>query len=170
MDILAFDLATQAGWARYAPAGAVRFGSFRMPSTGPAVGLFLATFQKRIAPLVDEAPDAIVFEAPWVGPNTSQDTARKLMCLAGFLEYECHRLNIRCFEVNNASVRKFFCGKGRAPRAEIKDLVMHACLARGWSPHNDDEADALAVLDFALHKFDVDVPWPRDGGIFAARV
>ena len=167
MDIIAFDLATQTGWARYAPAGTIRFGSFRMPYTGPAVGLFLTVFRERIAELIEEGPDVIVFETPWVGSKTSQDTARKLMCLAGFLEFECHQFDIRCFEVNNAAVRKFFCGKGRAPRLEIKALVMNACLARGWSPRNDDEADALAVLDFALDKFGIEVPWSRVGGLFA---
>ena len=159
-DIAALDLATRTDWARWGPGAAVRHGSFTLPSTGPEVGRFLAAFDGRLASVLAVMPDLVVFETPWVGPATHQATARKLMCLAGFLEFFCHRAAIPCREVNNNTVRKHFCGKGNAPRREMKALVMQACRARGWQPANDDEADALAVLDFAAHACRLDVPWP----------
>ena len=158
-DIVALDLATRTGWARWRADAEVSHGTVTLPKTGPDVGRFLAAFDDRLVSVLALAPDVVVFEAPWVGARTHQNTARKLMCLAGFLEFFCHRADIPCREVNNASVRKHFCGKGRAPRKELKHLVMQACRARGWTPANDDEADALAVLDFAAHVYALDVPW-----------
>ena len=159
-DLLALDLTPHTGWARWRSGGEVRFGTIALPKSGPDIGRFLAAFDDRLVSVLAVAPDVVVFEAPWIGPNTHQDTARKLMCLAGMLEFVCHRAAIPCREVNNAAVRKHFCGKGRAPRAEMKRLVTQACRARGWQPANDDEADALAVLDFAAHVYRLEVPWP----------
>ena len=159
-DIVALDLATSTGWARWKSGAKVRHGTIKMPKTGPDVGRFLSEFDYRLADLLTVAPDIIVFEAPWIGPNTHQATARKLMSLAGHVEFICFRSDIPVREVNNATVRKHFCGKGKASRNELKSLVMQACRARGWEPANDDEADALAVLDFAAHVYKLDAPWP----------
>lgn len=136
-------------------------GWHKMPKTGADVGWFLDAFDTWVVGLLDfHQPALVVFEAPWVGSKidqqtgrvsqTHQDTARKLMCLAGHTEFVCRRAAIECREANNATVRKHFAGKGRAPRAELKRLTIEACRRRGWEPENDDEADALGLLDYAV--------------------
>jgi hypothetical protein len=47
----------------------------------------------------------------------------------------------------------------------LKAMTMEACRARGWDPENYDEADALAVLDYAAHVGRIPVPWSV-GGLF----
>lgn len=168
--ILALDLATRAGWAYASPAGiavwagtaleaaatppalgSVVYGSFTLPKSGSDVGWFLGAYDDWIAERLDfYRPALVAFEAPWIGPQTHQDTARKLMCLAGHTEFACRRAGVQCREANNASVRKHFIGKGRGDRKTLKRLTMDACRARGWSPDNDDAADALGLLDYAV--------------------
>jgi Holliday junction resolvasome RuvABC endonuclease subunit len=165
--ILALDLATRTGWAFAGPAAleswpgseieaaamptvSVVYGSYRMPKTGPDVGWFLDSFHNWLTgDLEVHQPEMVVFEAPWVGPKTHQDTARKLMCLAGHCEFVCRRMAIQYREANNATVRKHFLGTGRGDRRTLKRLAMEACRRRGWDPENDDEADALGLLDYA---------------------
>ena len=158
-DIVALDLATRTGWARWRAGDEVHHGTIALPETGPEVGRFLAAFDDRLVSVLAVAPDVVVFEAPWVGSDTHQATARKLMGLAGHVEFVCYRAGIACCEVNNNTVRKHFCGKGNAPRKAMKAMVIAACRDRGWSPANDDEADALAMLDYAAHVYRLDIPW-----------
>ena len=166
--ILALDLATRLGWAYAGPAALSSWpltameaaampsppavsGWFRLPKTGPDVGWFLDAYHDFLTNSLDlHLPALVVFEAPWVGPNTAQDTARKLLSLAGHTEFVCRRRRLDYREANNATVRKHFIGKGRGDRATLKRLTIDACKARGWSPENDDEADALGLLDYAV--------------------
>ena len=168
--LLTLDLATSTGWAAWRPGDSrVASGVVRMPKTGEDVGWFLDVFDARLRDLLTlHSPEMVVFEAPWIGPNTHQDTARKLLCLAGMTELVCRRAGLRYREANNASVRKHFIGKGRGDRRTLKDMTMRACQQRGWDPENDDEADALALLDYAAHVCRIPVPWSC-GGLFAEK-
>lgn len=151
--LLALDLATSTGFALRSANGLIQSGSQRFQK-GLAVGPFLIAYERWLAEsLTVWQPEVVAFEAPWVGGVTHQDTARKLMCLAGVTEMACLKAPSvqRHFEANNASVRKHFLGKGRGDRKELKRLAIDACRARGWDPENDDEADALALLDYLAH-------------------
>lgn len=155
--VIALDLATVTGWAVWRPAGSVAYGSRRLGRAGDADGAFFAGYHSWLADMITvEQPAAIVFEAPWVGPDTHQQTARRLMGLAVVTELVAHLREIpRVREVNVASVRKHFVGNGRGERAAMKRAVIEGCRQRGWDPKDDNAADALAVLDFALHCFRV---------------
>lgn len=171
-SLLTLDLATVTGWAVWRPDGnhpGVQSGTERLPKTGDDVGRFLCAYADWLMPFVElERPGRVVFEAPWIGPQTSQDVARKLLGLACMTEAVCHWQGIPAWEVNNASVRKHFIGKGRGDRRELKRLTMAACRERGWQPEDDNEADALAVMDYAAHCLRLDVPWAC-GALFAGQ-
>lgn len=154
--ILTLDLATKIGWAVRADNGRIRHGVEKLPDTGPDVGHFLDKFELWLADMITgHDPQRCVYEAPWVGPDTHQNTARKLLCLAGMTEFICRRREVECFEVNNATIRKHFIGIGRGERKQLKRLTIAACQARGWAPKSDDDADALAMMDFAMMQWDV---------------
>lgn len=161
--LLALDLATVVGWAHCGlgyravtsleaqaidrPTG-VLSGSHRIAAPGVGIGGFLNAFDLWLSDLVTlHTPDILVFEAPILtGGQTSIDTARKLMCLAGVTELIAHRRQIPIVrEVNVSSVKKHWTGNGRAKKFEMID----AARARGFAPRTDDEADALAAMDFA---------------------
>lgn len=167
--VLSLDLATNVGFAVYAPGAGIRSGTWRVAPPATGIGVFLHRFDEQLTERLRLfAPTYVIFEAPWVGPQTHQDTARKLLGLAGETERVCHREGLaerNVYEANNAAVRKHFCGKGRGPRAEMKDRVIRACRERGWAPESDDEADALAVLDYAIHWLRLPVSLPV-GGLF----
>jgi len=145
------------------PGRKVAYGSRKLPDTGNDVGKFLCTFEDWFRERLWELePDVAAFELPWVGPNTAQITAKKLMCLAGLTELVCYRMGVICYEVNVNSVRSHFLGKvGKQSREGYKRLTIEGCRDRGWAPVNDDEADALAILDFAAHKFKLPTDWAQ---------
>lgn len=150
--ILALDLATRVGWATWSADRGVGSGVKVLPTTGEDVGRFVGTYMQWLDDtLALDARDLVVFEAPWIGPQTSQDTARKLLGLAVGTEVVCWRRGLRCLEQSVPAVRKHFVGNGRLPRREAKAAVIAACRARGWTPKDDNDADALALLDYAAH-------------------
>lgn len=165
-NILALDLATVFGHAKIHD-GVITSGRYRLPSTGEDVGKFLAAYEDTLLLFGSGELDLIIFEAPWIGPQTSQDTARKLLCLAGETEKFAYRRGITCREENNATIRKHFIGKGSGiPREEMKRRTIEACRARGWNPVDDNVADALALLDYAMSVYNV--PGVKSGPLFGA--
>lgn len=160
--ILALDLATKTGFAHWRPGSPVILGTKDMPKTGADVGWFLDEFCKWLRPTIASmAPVRVVFEAPWIGPQTHQDTARKLMCLAGVTEMVSRWEGALCFEANVQEVRRHFIGNGRTPRKAAKAATIERCKLYGQKPRNDDEADAFALLDYYAAIRGAQVPWPR---------
>jgi hypothetical protein len=167
-SILALDLATQTGWAAWHK-HVTSVGSAHFKGTvGEALNAYQLWLIERAGPLC-EGGLVIVFETPWVGPKTHQDVARKLQGLAGVTEMVAHQLGVRCMEANNASVLLHFTGKGGGKRKEKKARTITACNERGFHPRNDDEADAIALLDYAAHYLRVKTDIP-EGPLFGERM
>lgn len=168
--VLSLDLATATGWALWAPGlDAPRSGTVKLPRTGEDVGRFLRAFDEWLRDFISlERPWRLVFEAPILTTGkTDITTARKLMCLAGVAEMVAHRAGIPCYEQRIAEVRKHFVGHGNLRRDAAKRAVLDACRARGWQPRDDNAADALALLDYVVHLWRLDVPW-QPGVMFHA--
>ena len=181
MTLLALDLATSTGFAigdplAFRPLTPLEAaagdnakpvsGRFVVARPGTDLGPFLVSFEDWLGGIFDEyAITQLVFEMPWIGVkhdertdrwvlSANQMTLRKLTGLAGMTEAVAHRRGVAeddLWEANNATVRKHFIGKGRGKRDELKRLTIEACQRRGWDPMTDDEADALALFDFACH-------------------
>lgn len=175
-SILALDLAKNTGvafWREGMQIPRTFVKSMRM--TGEDVGRAVDDFSEWLSSYLSlEKPRYVVFEAPWVGEKTHQNVARKLMGLAILTELECYRLHrsgSHCtyLEVNNQDVRTHFLGEGarsqkfRLPGEEMRDalkrMTILRCEARDWNVDTDDEADALALLDYAAHHLKLPVPW-----------
>jgi hypothetical protein len=153
--ILALDLATATGFACGSiDEGIVEHGTHRMPKTGEDVGLFLAHFREWLSGVTEHLqPWTIFFEAPVLPgrDKTSLITLRKLYSLAGLTELVAHDRQIDCREANASDITTHFIGKG-APRygQRRKDATMQKCRDRGWTFVDENDADALALLDYAL--------------------
>lgn len=166
--ILALDLATVTGWAHVSPLALASWpktaleaasmpglpfdvGTQQFPKTGTDVGRFADAFHNWLVSMIEERrPDSLVFEAPYADSKRHQQTARKLLGLAWHTEWCCLRMGVRCSEANMTEYRKHFTGVGQAKRERMKALVMESCRARGWEVADDNEADAMALLDFAV--------------------
>lgn len=165
--ILALDLASQLGWAHAAP-GAIEawpmtaleavgmpppheVGHKRIAGSGAALGGFFDRYHDWLVGKIDLlAPARLVYEAQHVSPKADKQMCRKLFGLAGHTEWVCRRLGVPCEEAEPRDVRLHFMGVGSGKRARLKALAIAACKARGWPCANDDEADATAILDYAV--------------------
>ena len=161
--ILTFDIATATGWANASaeqvevwplvplavsdhpkvPYGELRF---RGDLDGPS----LCRFQDDVTDLLRlHRPGLIAFEAPLApGATAGAQATVRLWTLVAFVCYTAARWRIPAVPAHVQSVRKHFLGTGRPKNP--KAAVMDACRRRGWSPRTHNQADALAVLDWAV--------------------
>lgn len=145
MIVLALDLATRTGWAKgAADGGRPRSGVIRLPSTGDDVGAFLAAWEPHCDALL-KGVDLAVFEAPLLPRTTSFKTVTKLHSLAGLTELQCRKAGVRVRSVQNNRVKKAWTGAGRAE----KSAMVARAKQLGFSPADDNEADAIAIWFYA---------------------
>lgn len=175
MMLLALDLATVSGFAvgetdefpSLTPLEAVApsasrntrapiSGERRIGRKGCDVGAFLLDYDAWLTDLKKvHGFQMVVYEAPLVmlrgkkKDRINMDTIRKLIGLANHTDFFCAMKGIGVFQANNASVRKHFIGRGNGPTEVLKRMTFAECQARGWNARGFDEADALAVFDFA---------------------
>lgn len=169
--VLALDLAKLTGWAVGSQAGVEGFGVHEFPSTGENVGEYgmaaRITFRRMLA---EVEPDEAIYEAPILRPGTAKingkgrayleirDTPQKLQKIYGLpweFQIECHRAGIKVQEADMGRIRRHFLF-GKVPRTtvEIKLAVKVMARMRGWAVRDDNEADALATLDYQLAVID----------------
>jgi Holliday junction resolvasome RuvABC endonuclease subunit len=153
MRILALDLATTTGWAVGGGNVKVRHGTLRLHASSlVGIGGICAELIDRVADLVvAHEPNRVIFEAPMMIGGRSAHTARVLIGLSVAVEIFCYRRSIPCTEERVDTVRSAVLGRARfGGRDEAKLAVMKWAGLVGYKPANDNEADALALLDYAL--------------------
>ena len=168
MDILALDLSKSGtGWARYR-SGEARptFDSFPLGNgytsrARATVNLYLE-LQKLCA---FEEPHVVYYEAPLRGDQqTSESNNRLLNALAALVEFffECKR--IRCHEINNKTWKSTQLNpiRKRLSSDEWKRLSIRTARELGMRPKNDNEADALHLLDHGLAQENIVPSWRKD--------
>lgn len=157
MTLLAFDLATQTGWAVGAREPVM--GSRRL---GP-VGCAHSVVGGGLLYLMDELiskhkPELILFEEPIKrivqsdgkgnkGIQLNPATLYRLGGLAFLCEAVASTHGIPVQAVNLHAARTMFLGRGATPRGRlnVKAAVMEGCRLRGWHVENDDESDAACI-------------------------
>ena len=99
-------------------------------------------------------PKFVMMEAILIaGSQTSQQTALTTFGLAMKIE-EIAKINgIRVFDVPIGTWRSHFIGKGHGKKPNYKRIVQRRCDALGWGYHDDNESDALGILDYAIWFF-----------------
>lgn len=145
--ILALDLGTTTGWALCSSDGAITSGSesFR-PQRFEGGGMRFLRFKRWLAELKDMAGgiDALHFEE--VRRHVSTDAAHAYGGFLATLTAWCEHHQIPYQGVPVGTIKKHATGKGNAG----KDLVIAAMTALGHVPVDDNEADALALLHWAI--------------------
>lgn len=153
MRILALDLASCTGWAVGSPSdGVIEHGSYRLPKTGEDVGMFLAYFRKWLeSTLTRIKADEVIFESPIMPKQTSLATLRKLYGLAGVTEEIVYERNLQCAEARIDQICKHFLGVGYPKKHDAKKAAtVEKCRALGFKVVDDNDADAIALLDLAI--------------------
>ena len=150
--ILALDLGTTTGWALRGSDGHITSGSesFR-PQRFEGGGMRFLRFKRWLTELkaVADGIDALHFEE--VRRHVSTDAAHAYGGFLATLTAWCEHHQIPYQGVPVGTIKKHATGKGNAG----KEDVIAAARARGHAPVDYNEADALALLHWAIQHHDV---------------
>ena len=150
--LLALDLGTRTGWALQERNGRICSGSqpFR-PQRYEGGGMRFLRFQRWLTELSHSPAspsqlliDQVVFEE--VRRHAGVDAAHAYGGFLGQLCSFCEHHRIPYQGVPVGTIKRFITGKGNAS----KDQVLAAVRGLGHSPVDDNEADALALLHWAI--------------------
>jgi len=149
--ILALDLGTTTGWALRDHTGRIISGSQSFkPQRFEGGGMRFLRFKRWLTELKAHADgiDALVFEE--VRRHASTDAAHAYGGFLATLTAWCEHHGVPYQGVPVGTIKKHVTGKGNAS----KDEMMAAMRARGYLPTDDNEADALALLHWAIQHHD----------------
>lgn len=145
--ILALDLGTTTGWALRGPNGLITTGtaSFK-PGRFDGGGMRYLRFTNWLTELdrLSGPISAIWYEE--VRRHAGTDAAHVYGGLMASLTSWGELRGIPYAGVPVGTVKRHATGRGNAP----KEAMIAAARARGYSPADDNEADAIAILHWAL--------------------
>ncbi len=163
--VLALDLGTCTGWALQVRNGRICSGSqpFR-PQRYEGGGMRFLRFQRWLNELSHSPAspnqlliDQVIFEE--VRRHAGVDAAHAYGGFLGQLGSFCEHHRIPYQGVPVGTIKRFIAGKGNAS----KEQVIAAVRGLGHSPLDDNEADALALLHWAIASGTAAAPAGSDG-------
>jgi hypothetical protein len=145
--VLALDLATNTGWALRSANGQIVSGtiSFR-PSRYDGGGIRYLRFRSWLDGVAADAAGLGVVHYEEVRRHLSTDAAHVHGGLLATLTSWCEQHGIPYQGVPVGTIKRHITGKGNAD----KQAVIAAVRERGFSPADDNEADAIAILLWAI--------------------
>lgn len=145
--ILALDLGSRCGWAVLPRSGRIASGvSEFKPGRFEGAGMAFLRFERFLADASEASGPfgVVVFEE--VRAHAGTLAAQVYGGFLAHLTAWCERRAVPYLGVPVATIKRHATGKGNAS----KDDVINAMQARGHAPKDDNEADALALLDWAI--------------------
>ena len=145
--LLALDLGQQTGWALRQASGLITSGSHGFkPGRFEGGGMPLLRFAGWLSELHSTAGPLgfVVFEEVRAHKGTA--AAHTYGAFLGQLSAWCEHRGVAYQGVPVATIKKHATGKGNAG----KDDIIAAMVAKGFRPVDDNEADALALLHWAM--------------------
>lgn len=150
--ILALDLGTRTGWALLNLDGTITSGTEQFkPQRFEGGGMRFLRFKRWLAELLTTSDhiNAVYFEE--VRRHAGVDAAHAYGGFMGHLTAWCEHQGIPYQGVPVGTIKKHATGKGNAG----KDEMIAAVSQRGHRPGDDNEADALAILHWAIETQEV---------------
>jgi Holliday junction resolvasome RuvABC endonuclease subunit len=145
--ILALDLGTTTGWALRDRTGRITSGSQSFkPQRFEGGGMRYLRFGRWISEIQTSVSELQFLYFEEVRRHASTDAAHAYGGFLATLTAWCEHHGIPYQGVPVGTIKKHATGKGNAS----KDEMMAAMRARGHLPADDNEADALALLLWAL--------------------
>ena len=150
--ILALDLGTITGWALRGSDGHITSGSesFR-PQRFEGGGMRFLRFKRWLTELKAITSDIDCLHFEEVRRHVSTDAAHAYGGFLATLTAWCEHHQIPYQGVPVGTIKKHATGKGNASKEEM----VASAQARGHAPTDDNEADALALLHWAIAHHDV---------------
>jgi len=145
--IFALDLSTMTGWAHSSgPSGVQNFSLSR----GESSGMRFLKFQGWLGRVYKDAPfDLVVYEQPHLRGGAATEV---LAGMVGILQAWAVEHEIETAMRHSREIKKHATGKGSAS----KGMMIKAAKERGWDPEDDNEADALWLLDLMKKEIGVE--------------
>lgn len=137
---LALDLGTNTGWALRRDGTTISGTASFKVGRYEGGGMRYLRFQRWLDELARDGVDSIWFEE--VRRHAGTDAAHVYGGLLATLTAWCEHHGIPYSGVPVGTIKKHATGKGNAN----KDAMIAAAVARGFTPVDDNEADALALL------------------------
>jgi len=145
--ILALDLGTSTGWALKTGDDFISSGTASFKHTRfDGGGMRFLRFRRWLEQLdIDAGPiEAVYFEE--VRRHVGTDAAHVYGGLLAVLTAWCEEHLVAYQGVPVGTIKRFITGKGNADKAAVIDAVRKV----GFSPVDDNEADAIAILLWAI--------------------
>ena len=148
MNILALDCGTKTGYATNLlngeGSGVVDF----KPKARESGGMRFLRFASWLSEMFDLVkPDLVVYEMPH---NRGGSATEVLNGMVAIVQKECASRGIEYTTVHSATLKKFATGSGRAGK---EDMVQRAIEVFNKRILDDNEADALWLLEYAKEEF-----------------
>ena len=153
ITILALDLATSTGWAAGKPCGSPTYGTFKIKKGRPGQR-FRQMAQEVIALIQQFQPTHVAYEEQFVGGKLTGPGLQTLFGFRAAAMMACENQGISPESFTPSQIRSHFLHSSKLKRTEAKQETIAQCRAIGWTPANDDEADALALWDFRAFELD----------------
>lgn len=144
--LLALDLGTTTGWALLTRDGSITSGSESFkPQRFEGGGMRFLRFKRWLTEIkqTSNGIDAVYFEE--VRRHLGVDAAHAYGGFMAHLTAWCEHHQIPYQGIPVGTIKKHATGKGNAS----KDEMLAAARKLGHTPADDNEADALALLDYA---------------------
>lgn len=145
--MLALDLGTSTGWALQAGDDFITSGTVSLKHTRfDGGGMRFLRFRRWLEQLDLDAGPIEVIHFEEVRRHVGTDAAHVYGGLLGVLTAWCEENLVAYQGVPVGTIKRFITGKGNADKA----AVIAAVRAKGFFPADDNEADAIAILLWAL--------------------
>lgn len=143
MRVLAFDAATETGWASFANARSCPvLGTFTLPQCGTNYGRRNLIMLRTVAELINtHTPQVVAFEAPFFKFRDKWHTRRLLTGLVAMIEVAAERRACRCVEVEVRDAKECLTGDRHAK----KPAMVAAARGMMWPVTDHHQADACAI-------------------------
>src|SRR5262245_45775603 len=146
-SMLALDLGTSTGWALRWPDGNITSGTVSFKSSRyDGGGMRYVRFRAWLDGVADDTPEIAAIHFEEVRRHVSTDSSHIYGGLLATLTAWCEQRSIAYQGVPVGTIKRFITGRGNADKAAVIAEVR----ARGYSPADDNEADAIAILLWAL--------------------
>ena len=141
MKILALDPATKCGWAHSGGSSGTWDLSIRTDESG---GMRLIRLEGKLVTIHNSVGiDVVVYEAArHAGPNMGRALVVQAE-MQGVIKLWCDVRDIPYRGFSPSEIKKHATGRGNANKIQMMD----AAFAKGWRPNDDNEADAMWLLD-----------------------
>lgn len=151
-SILALDIGTKMGWALACPGMPYIYSGTEdfKPSRWEGGGMRFMKFKSWLTDVkqsADKGLDMVVYEE--VRRHMSTDAAHAYGGFLGMLTAWCEHHDIAYTSVPVGTIKKHATGRGNAN----KEAMIDAMKAKGHNPCDDNEADALALMHYALELY-----------------